>query len=125
MLRFFAKQERSRSFLLLAFCALLLIGLIAFYIPNTTLGPGVGIARSSDDDTVIAKVGSQEITLKDYKGSLSTMLSAFGRGSSLPLSIAKSIGYDKQALEQLISERLVIEQGDELSLTGTDREVVI
>jgi peptidyl-prolyl cis-trans isomerase D len=123
MLRFFAKLERSRSFLLLAFCALLLIGLIAFYIPNTTLGPGVGTVRSSDDDTVIAKVGSQEITLKEYKGSLSRMLSAFSRGGSLPLSLAKSIGYDKQVLEQLISERLVIEQGNELQLTGTDHEV--
>ncbi|HEX5081715.1 MAG TPA: SurA N-terminal domain-containing protein, partial [Blastocatellia bacterium] len=123
MLRFFAKQERSRSFLLLAFCALLLIGLIAFYIPNATLGPGVGAIRSSDDDTVVAKVGSQEITLKEYKGSLSRMLSAFSRGGSLPLSLAKSIGYDKQVLEQLISERLVIEQGNELQLTGTDREV--
>jgi len=123
MLRFFAKLERSRSFLLLAFCALLLLGLIAFYIPSSTLGPGAGIARSSDDDTVIAKVGSQEVTLKEYKGALSTMLSAFGRGNSLPLSLAKSIGYDKQALDQLISERLVIEQGRDLKLTGTDREV--
>jgi peptidyl-prolyl cis-trans isomerase D len=123
MLRFFAKLERSRSFLLLAFCALLLVGLIAFYIPNTTLGPGAGIAKSSDDGVVIAKIGSQEITLKEYKGALSSMLSAFGRGNSLPLSLAKSIGYDKQALEQLISERLVIEQGRELNLTGTDREV--
>src|SRR5262245_35023371 len=123
MLRFFAKLERSRSFLLLAFCALLLVGLIAFYIPNSSLGPGMGVVRSSDDGAVIAKVGSQEITLKEYKSALSTMLSAFGRGNSLPLSIAKSIGYDKQVLDQLISERLVIEQGRELSLTGTDREV--
>jgi peptidyl-prolyl cis-trans isomerase D len=123
MLRFFAKLERSRSALLLVFCGLLLIGLIAFYIPNTTLGPGGGIVNSSDDDTVIAKVGSQKITLKEYKGYLSSMLSAFSRGNSLPLSLAKSIGYDKQALEQLISERLVIEQGQELNLTGTDREV--
>jgi peptidyl-prolyl cis-trans isomerase D len=123
MLRFFAKLERSRSFLLLAFCALLLVGLIAFYIPNSSLGPGVGAVRSSADDTVVAKVGSQEITLKEYKAALSTMLSAFGRGNSLPLGIAKSIGYDKQALDQLISERLVIEQGRELNLTGADREV--
>jgi peptidyl-prolyl cis-trans isomerase D len=124
MLRFFAKQERSRSILLLAFCALLLIGLIAFYIPNTTLGPGAGIIKGgSDDSAVIAKVGSQEITLKEYKGYLSSMLSGFGRGNALPLSLAKTIGYDKQALEQLISERLVLEQGRELNLTGTDHEV--
>jgi peptidyl-prolyl cis-trans isomerase D len=123
MLRFFAKLERSRSALLLAFCALLLVGLIAFYIPNSSLGPGVGALRSSADDTVIAKVGSQEITLKEYSRALANALSAFGRGNSLPLGIAKSIGYDKRALDDLISERLVIEEGRELNLTGADREV--
>jgi len=123
MLRFFAKLERSRSALLLAFCALLLVGLIAFYIPNSSLGPGTGALRSSDDDTVIAKVGSQEITLKEYRGALSMALSAFSRGGPLPLGIAKSIGYDKRALDDLISDRLVIEQGRELNLTGADREV--
>jgi len=123
MLRFFAKLERSRSALLVAFCALLLVGLIAFYIPNSSLGPGAGAVRSSADDNVIAKVGSQEITLKEYKGALSNMLSAFSRGNSLPLGIAKSIGYDKRALDDLISERLVIEEGRELNLTGADREV--
>jgi peptidyl-prolyl cis-trans isomerase D len=123
MLRFFAKLERSRSALLLAFCALLLVGLIAFYIPNSSLGPGAGTVRSSADDNVIAKVGSQEITLKEYRGALANALSAFGRGSSLPLGIAKSIGYDKRALDDLISERLVIEEGRELNLTGADREV--
>ena len=123
MLRFFAKLERSRSALLLAFCALLLVGLIAFYIPNSSLGPGSGTIRSSADDNVIAKVGSQEITLKEYSGALANALSAFGRGNSLPLGIAKSIGYDKRALDDLISERLVIEEGRELNLTGADREV--
>ena len=123
MLRFFAKFERSRSALLWVFCALLLVGLVAFYIPNSSLGPGMGAIRSSDNDTVIAKVGSQEITLKEYKGALSMALSAFGRGNSLPLGIAKSIGYDKRALDDLISERLVIDQGRELNLTGADREV--
>ncbi|HEY8461567.1 MAG TPA: SurA N-terminal domain-containing protein, partial [Blastocatellia bacterium] len=123
MLRFFAKLERSRSFLLLIFCGLLLVGLIAFYIPSSSLGPGTGPLRSSDDDAVIAEVGSQEITLKEYKEALSMRLSAFGSGNSLPLSLAKTLGYDKQALDQLISQRLVIDQGRELNLTGTDREV--
>src|SRR5215813_8469893 len=123
MLRFFAKLERSRNFVLLIFCALLLIGLIAFYIPNTSLGPGMGVAKSSDDKTVIAKVGSQEITLKEYKSTLANMLSAFSRQDSIPLSIARSIGYDKQALDQLISKRLILDQGDELKLTGTNSEV--
>src|SRR5215467_7047026 len=123
MLRYFAKLERSRNLLLLGFCALLLIGLISFYIPNTQLGGGMGLRRSSEDNTVIAKVGSQEITLKEYKSVLAAMLSNFGRGNSVPLSIARSIGYDKQALDQLISSRLIVDQGRELNLTGTNREV--
>ena len=123
MLRFFAKLERSRNFVLLIFCALLLLGLIAFYIPTQYLGPGVGPSRSSDDGTVIAKVGSQEVTLKEYKTVLTSLLSNFSRGNSVPLSIARSIGYDKQALDQLISKRLILDQGDELNLIGTNGEV--
>src|SRR5262249_2276563 len=123
MLRFFSKLERSRNLLLLSFCILLLIGLVAFYIPSSTLGPGMNANRSSEDNTVIAKVGSQQITLKEYKSALAAMLSNFGRGNSIPISIAKSIGYDKQALDQLISSRLVIDQGREFNLTGTNREV--
>jgi peptidyl-prolyl cis-trans isomerase D len=123
MLRYFAKLERSRNLLLLGFCALLLIGLISFYIPSASIGGGMGFNRSSEDNTVIAKVGSQEITLKEYKSALAAMLSNFGRGNSVPLSIARSIGYDKQALDQLISSRLIVDQGRELNLTGTNREV--
>lgn len=123
MLRFFAKLERSRNVLLLVFCGLLLVGLIAFYIPTEYLGPGARPVKSFDDDTVIAKVGSQEITLKEYKATLSAMLSPFGSGRELPLSIAKSIGYDKQALDRLISARLAVDQGRDLNLTATDREV--
>ncbi len=123
MLRFFARLERSRNVLLLVFCALLLIGLIAFYIPSDFLGGAAGPVRSSEDKEVIARVGSEEITLREYKTLLSSMLSNFGRGNSVPISIARSIGYDKQALDQLIASRLVIDQGSELNMTGTDREV--
>lgn len=123
MLRFFTKLERSRNVLLLVFCGLLLVGMIVFYIPTEYLGPGTGPVKSSDDDTVIANVGSHEITLKEYKATLSAMLSPFSRGDSPPLHIAKSIGYDKQAEDQLISERLAIDQGRDLNLTATDREV--
>ena len=81
MLRFFAKLERSRNVLLMVFCGLLLVGLIAFYIPTEYLGPGVGPVRSSEDKMVIAKVGSQEITLKEYKTVLTGLLSNFSQAA--------------------------------------------
>jgi len=123
MLRFFAKLERSRNFVLLIFCGILLIGLVFFFIPDDSLAPGTSFANSSEDKSVIAKVGTQEITLKEYKAQLQGLLSTYGRGNSLPLPVAKSMGLDKQALDQLISTRLVIDQANELNLTGTDREV--
>lgn len=123
MLRFFAKLERSRNLLLLGFCGLLLIGLIAFYIPNTSLMPGAATANSAEDNTVIAKVGGREITLKEYRGALAGLASSIGRGQSIQLPMLKAMGMDKQALDGLIGNALVLDQGDNLDLTGTDREV--
>ncbi len=122
MLRFFARLERSRNIVLLAFCGLLLIGLTVLFIPTESYSPNAG-GRSSEDNTVIAKVGSEEITLKEYKSAFQTLLSTYGRGNALPLTVGKNLGLDKQALDQLIATRLVIDQARDLNLTGTDREV--
>lgn len=123
MLRFFAKLERSRNLVLLAFCALLLIGLIAFYIPSTSIMPGNTTASSAEDNTVVAKVGSREITLKQYRGTLAALAASFRQGNSLQLPMLKAMGMDKQALDQLIANNIVLDQGESLDLTGTDREV--
>ncbi|HYJ48012.1 MAG TPA: peptidyl-prolyl cis-trans isomerase, partial [Pyrinomonadaceae bacterium] len=104
------------------FCAILLIGLIAFYIPTTQSGL-TSRAANSDDDVVIAKVGSQQIKLKEYRAQLAQMSSVFGRGNPLPMSTLKAIGMDKQALDQLISNRLALDAGDKLGLTGSNGEI--
>jgi len=123
MLRFFTKLERSRNLVLLAFCAILLIGLIAFYIPTANTGLTSRTAGSADDDVVIAKVGSQEIKLKEFRAQVMQMAQIFGRGNPLPLPTLKSFGVDKQALDQLISNRLMLDQAEKLNLTGSDGEV--
>ncbi|MGE0885207.1 MAG: SurA N-terminal domain-containing protein [Blastocatellales bacterium] len=122
MLRFFTKLERSRNLVLLAFCAVLLIGLVAFYIPTSNSGFSRAI-NSPDDDVVIAKVGSQEIKLKEFRAQVMQMASVLGRGNLLPMSTMKAAGMDKQALDQLISSRLVLDQAEKLNLTGSDGEV--
>ncbi|MGH9802482.1 MAG: SurA N-terminal domain-containing protein, partial [Blastocatellia bacterium] len=123
MLRFFAKLERSRNLVLLTFCALLVVGLVAFYaIPNQSLGAG-NLANSSEGDIVVAKVGSQEIKLKEFSAQVSQMAQFLGRGQTFPLETLKSLGIGDQALEQLISNKLVLDQAGQLNLIGSDGEV--
>ena len=95
MLRFFAKLERSRNLVLLAFCAILLIGLIAFYIPTAQNSMGTATGSSNEGDQVIAKVGSQEITLREFSAQVAQLSSFLGRGQTLPLSTLKSFGLDQ------------------------------
>ena len=124
MLRFFAKFQRSRNVVLLLFSLLLLIGLVIFYIPNTDLTGGRNLSAASSNDTqVIAKVGSQEITLKEFRNAMQAYGGQYSRGNPLPLSTLKALGVDKQALDGLIGSRLSLDVADNLKLTGTDREV--
>jgi peptidyl-prolyl cis-trans isomerase D len=125
MLRFFAKFQRSRNVVLFIFCLLLLIGLIAFYIPNTSLMGDQRFATSGDDDQVIAKVGSQEITLKEFRNMMTAIGQQYtgGRGTQLPFSTLKAFGVDQTALDNLIANRLALDVASDLKLTGTDREV--
>jgi len=125
MLRFFSKFQRSRNIVLLAFSILLLVGLIVFYIPNTSLNPGgpLGANTANDDDEVVAEVGSREIKMREYRIKINELAAQYGRGNALPLPVLKSLGLDKQAIDNLINNRLLLEQAEQLNLAGTDREL--
>jgi peptidyl-prolyl cis-trans isomerase D len=123
MLRFFSRFQRSRNAVLLLFCGILLIGLVAFYIPSLPI-PGLpGRAPSSEDNTVVAKVGPYDISLKEMKDRMTALGTRYSRGSPLPPSLYRSLGLDQQALDALIEERVVLLTANDLSLNATDREV--
>jgi peptidyl-prolyl cis-trans isomerase D len=124
MLRFFSKFQRSRNFVLFAFCLLLLVGLVIFYIPNTSIDPtGRFNAGAEDRDVEVARVGSQKILAGQYRAQLEQMSLQFGRGNNIPMSALRSLGADKQVLDNLIGGRLLLDMADELKLTATDREL--
>ena len=124
MLRFFAKFQRSRNIILVLFSLLLLIGLILFYIPNQQLDPSARVNTApADDQSVVAVVGSEEITLKDYRLKIQQFFSRYGRNNSFPLMQLKSMGLDKTMLDSIIDNRIALDQADKLNLTATNREV--
>lgn len=64
MLRFFSKFQRSRNFILLLFCLILLVGLIVFYIPSRNIVDNPNLAASTDDKTIVAKVDLRRSLLR-------------------------------------------------------------
>ena len=126
MLRFFSKFQRSRNLILTVFCLLLLVGLVIFYLPSTDLMPGSrnnARANPSDDKTIVATVGSEEITLKEFKNAMTSFAQRYSRAGQLPLATLKALGVDKEALDGLIGNRLALDVAKNLGLSGTDREV--
>ena len=123
MLRFFAKFQRSRNFVLVLFCAILLIGLVAFYIPNADIFGKRGLTNTASDTQVVAKVGGYDITAWEYRRSLMELAQMIGRGNPLPMTTVKGMGLDAQALSRLIEDRMLLVEADRLGLQATDVEV--
>ncbi len=125
MLRFFSRFKGLHKAIFLAFCAVLLIGLVVSYaipsqdITRKSLGSG-----NAEDATVIAKVGSREVTIKELRAQMEALSSMYVRGgNALPLATIKALGLDKQALDRLIEEKLSLAEADRLNITATDSEV--
>src|SRR5262249_55210634 len=78
---------------------------------------------SAEGKKVIAKVGSQEITLREFSSQLAVMGQQFGRGNTFPPAMMKQFGMDKTVLDNLISNALVMDQASQLNLTGTNNEI--
>ena len=125
MLRFFARFKGLHKAIFLSFCAVLLIGLIVSYaIPNTDITRRASGAASTEDATVIAKVGSREVTIKELRAQMDALSQMYVRGgNALPLATIKALGLDKQALDRLIEEKLSLAEADRLTVTATDTEV--
>ena len=124
MLRFFSKFQRSRNAVLLFFCFVMILGLIVFYaFPSFDLNRGRGNALNSGSDVVIAKVGSHEIGLKDFRNMIQAIGYTYTRNNTLTGQMVRGLGIDKQALDRLIGDRLVLSEADRLGVAATDREV--
>jgi peptidyl-prolyl cis-trans isomerase D len=123
MLRFFSRFKGLHQIIFGIFIVVLLIGLAFFGFQNTDLTRQR--TGSGNDSRVIARVGSEEITLQEYRNQLDMLSMSItqGRGGQLPLATIKQFGLDKQALDRLIEEKLALAEARNLGLTGTDKEV--
>jgi peptidyl-prolyl cis-trans isomerase D len=123
MLRFFAKFQRSSKVVLIVFGAVLLLSLILFYVPNTNLGNNPIVGNRADDGVVVAKVGGQDITLKEFRDQLMSMANVYSQGRGVNAGLIRAMKLDQMVLDRLVDERLLLAEAEKYGFVGTDQEV--
>lgn len=126
MLKFLRGRKRSRNAMLLIFVGILTLSLVGLFSVVVS-GGGAGLFRGTGgSDTVIAKVGSYEVTVKELKDRLTyygqQIAQGQGRGRADDLKTLFGL-YGQQVLDSLIRDKLVLYEANRLSLEPTDSEV--
>ena len=114
MLKQLGRLERTRNIIILGFAVLMAVSLIIFYAPGrnaTSLDP-------AKNTTVIAKVGSAEITVADVAQIRENYRQMFGGRVSLA-----QLGGNKRFLDGLISKHVIAQEAERLGLGASDGEL--
>src|SRR5919112_2880837 len=116
MLKFFSRLEKTRNIVIIFFAALVVVGMVVAGVYNRS---GAAIANPFRSREVIAKVGSEEVTVADYSLLKKKMESQFGGNFSL-----SQLGMTgERILDQAINSRIALQEARRLGLTASDAEV--
>jgi peptidyl-prolyl cis-trans isomerase D len=124
MLKFLSGRKRSRNAVLILFIGLLTLSLVALF--SASGGGGKFFGGTPGSDTVIAKVGSYEVTVKEFKDRLADFGQqvAQGQGKTKKDDLATMYDmYGPQVLDGLIREKVILYEADRLNLGTSDNEV--
>ena len=113
MLKQFSRLEKTRNFIIIAFAFLIGGGLIVFYVPR-----GQSTAAPISNTEVLAKVGSDEITV----GELETLKQQYAQMFGGQINMA-ALGGDRRFLDGLIRDRIIAQEAKRLGLAASDAEV--
>jgi peptidyl-prolyl cis-trans isomerase D len=113
MLKQLSRLKHTSRIIVLGFVLLMGVSLIFFYAPRTTSN-----ADPSRNNTLVAKVGSDEITVAEVTRRKEDFLQMFGGRAS----IAQLGGY-KRFVDGLIKGRVVAQEAARLGLSASDAEV--
>ncbi|MFN2530636.1 MAG: SurA N-terminal domain-containing protein [Pyrinomonadaceae bacterium] len=114
MLKQFGRLKHTRNVVILGFIALMAVSLIIFYAPGRT---GRNVEPSKNIE-VVAKVGSDQITVADVARVKENYQQMFGGRISLA-----QLGGSKRFLDGLISKLVVSQEAARLGLSASDEEV--
>src|SRR5215204_837340 len=114
MLKQLGRLERTRNIVILGFAILMAVSLIVFYAP----GRSASNIDPSKNTEVVAKVGSDHITVADLARIRENYAQMFGGRINLA-----QLGGNKRFLEGLISKLVISQEADRLGLGASDAEL--
>src|ERR1041385_1884519 len=114
MLKQLGRLERTRNIVILGFAILMAVSLV-IYAPGRNTINTIDPSRNTE---VVAKVGSDSITVADLARVRENYAQMFGGRVSLA-----QLGGNKRFLDNLISKLVIAQEADRLGLGGSDAEV--
>jgi len=114
MLKQLSKLERTRGVIIIGFAVLMAVSLVIFYAP----GRNAANLDPAKNSSVVAKVGSAEITVADIAQIRENYKQMFGGRISLA-----QLGGNKRFLDGLISKHVIAQEADRLGLGASDAEL--
>ena len=113
MFNLFRSRDKSVRFLLTGMLVVVALSMVTYLIP----GSGSGYGGSADTDkTVVAKIGSEELTSQDVSRQIQSMT----RNRQLPPELLSV--YVPQIVKQMIDERTMAYEADRLGLKVSSDE---
>ena len=93
-----------------------------FLIPGIGLGPPANTALPTN---VLAQIGDHEITVAEFRRVYQQQIQEYRlqAGSELSSELLRSLGVDRQLLQQLIDEYTALSEAERLGIVATDAEV--
>lgn len=114
MLKQLSRLKRTRNIVILLFAVLLAVSLIVFYAPGRSASK-IDPTRNTE---VVAKVGSESITLADVARIRENYAQMFGNRINLA-----QLGGNKRFLDGLISKLVISQEAERLGLAASDEEL--
>jgi peptidyl-prolyl cis-trans isomerase D len=112
MLKQLGRLERTRNIVILGFAILMAVSLVFFYAP----GRSAAIPDPTRSAEVVAKVGSQQITVAELARRRETMIQQYGPNIA-------ALGGSKLFLDGMIKSRVMVAEAERLGLSASDAEL--
>ena len=115
MLDLMRRQHKRLKWVLIPFIVILGGGMVLAYIPFSDLG---SIYITGND---VAKVGSETVTAVEFRNTYTNYIRNMQQ--QLTPEIRKAFGFDKQILDYLISQKVIMAEARRLGLQVTESEI--